>query len=39
MTATATFIAPKAPRRRPAGANRGASVVVGFVALLLIGVE
>ncbi|MBB3159341.1 raffinose/stachyose/melibiose transport system permease protein [Microbacterium proteolyticum] len=37
MTATATLIAPKAPRRRPAGASRRSSVVVGFVALLLIG--
>ncbi|MDQ1135743.1 raffinose/stachyose/melibiose transport system permease protein [Microbacterium sp. SORGH_AS 1204] len=40
MTATATLVTPrggKAPRRRPAGANRGSSVIVGFVALLLIG--
>lgn len=40
MTATATLVTPrggKAPRRRPAGANRGSSVLVGFVALLLIG--
>ncbi|MDQ1085147.1 MULTISPECIES: carbohydrate ABC transporter permease [Microbacterium] len=40
MTATATLVSPrggKAPRRRPAGANRGSSVLVGFVALLLIG--
>ncbi|MGN7969454.1 carbohydrate ABC transporter permease [Microbacterium sp. 22296] len=37
MTATATLIAPKVPRRRPAGASRGSSVAVGFVALLLIG--
>lgn len=40
MTATATLVTPrgvKAPRRRPAGANRGSSALVGFVALLLIG--
>lgn len=40
MTATATLVAPKAPRsvrRSPAGANRASSVIVGFVALLLIG--
>jgi len=37
MTATATLVTPRAPRRRPAGANRGSSVLVGFVALLLIG--
>jgi raffinose/stachyose/melibiose transport system permease protein len=40
MTATATLVTPhggKAPRRRPAGASRGSSVLVGFVALLLIG--
>ena len=40
MTATATLVTPrgaKAPRRRPAGSNRGSSVLVGFVALLLIG--
>lgn len=37
MTATATLVTPKAPRPRPVGANRGTSVLVGFVALLLIG--
>lgn len=37
MTATATLVTPRVPRRRPAGANRGSSVLVGFVALLLIG--
>ncbi|KTR95779.1 thiamine ABC transporter ATP-binding protein [Microbacterium testaceum] len=40
MTATATLVTPrgsKAPRRTPAGTNRGSSVLVGFVALLLIG--
>lgn len=40
MTATATLVAPKAPRsvrRSPAGSNRSSSVIVGFVALLLIG--
>ncbi|WJS90402.1 carbohydrate ABC transporter permease [Microbacterium testaceum] len=40
MTATATLVAPKAPRsvrRAPAGSKRSTGVVVGFVALLLIG--
>lgn len=40
MTATATLVAPKAPRsvrRAPVGRNRSSSVIVGFVALLLIG--
>ncbi|MFF0909375.1 MULTISPECIES: carbohydrate ABC transporter permease [Microbacterium] len=40
MTATATLVAPKAPRsvrRAPAGRRRSTSVVVGFVALVLIG--
>ncbi|MDF2664836.1 MAG: ABC-type sugar transport system, permease component [Microbacterium sp.] len=40
MTATATLVTPrggKAPRRAPVGTNRGSSVIVGFVALLLIG--
>lgn len=40
MTATATLVAPKAPRssHRPSGGkNRSSSVIVGFVALLLIG--
>ena len=40
MTATATLVTPRGgrtPRRRPAGANRGSSGLVGFVALLLIG--
>jgi raffinose/stachyose/melibiose transport system permease protein len=40
MTTTATLVAPQAPRsslRSPAGAKRSTSVLVGFVALLLIG--
>ena len=40
MTATATLVAPKAPRsarRSPVGTSRSSSVIVGFVALLLIG--
>ncbi|MFJ4039398.1 carbohydrate ABC transporter permease [Microbacterium sp. NPDC090007] len=37
MTATATLVAPKAPRRVAAGSKRSSSVLVGFVALLLIG--
>ncbi|MDU0346891.1 carbohydrate ABC transporter permease [Microbacterium sp. KSW2-29] len=40
MTATATLVAPKAPRsvhRSPAGAKRSSSLLVAFVALLLIG--
>ncbi|MCC4247422.1 MULTISPECIES: carbohydrate ABC transporter permease [Microbacterium] len=40
MTATATLVAPKAPRsarRAPVGTKRSSSVIVGFVALLLIG--
>lgn len=40
MTATATLVAPKAPRsahRSPAGAKRSSSLLVVFVALLLIG--
>lgn len=40
MTATATLVAPKAPRsarRAPVGTSRSSSVLVGFVALLLIG--
>ena len=40
MTATATLVTPrggKAPRRSAVGTNRGSSVIVGFVALLLIG--
>lgn len=39
MTATATLVTPrgKAPRRAPVGSRRGTSVIVGFVALLLIG--
>ncbi len=37
MTATATLVAPKAPRRVAAGSRRSSSILVGFVALLLIG--
>ncbi|MFN3950743.1 carbohydrate ABC transporter permease [Microbacterium sp.] len=40
MTATATLVAPKAPRsvrRSPAGTKRSSSLLVAFVALLLIG--
>jgi raffinose/stachyose/melibiose transport system permease protein len=40
VTATATLVAPKAPRsarRSPVGTSRSSSVIVGFVALLLIG--
>lgn len=40
MTATATLVAPRAPRsarRSPVGTSRSSSVIVGFVALLLIG--
>lgn len=38
MTATATLVAPRAAKtpRRPAGSNRFSSVVVGFIALVLI---
>ena len=38
MTATATLVAPRAAKtpRRPAGSSRFSSVVVGFVALVLI---
>ncbi|PTT20143.1 thiamine ABC transporter ATP-binding protein [Microbacterium sp. HMWF026] len=37
MTATATLVTPKAPRRVAAGSKRSSSILVGFVALLLIG--
>ncbi|WP_295781329.1 carbohydrate ABC transporter permease [uncultured Microbacterium sp.] len=37
MTATATLVTPKAPRRVAAGSRRSSSILVGFVALLLIG--
>lgn len=37
MTATATLVTPRAPRRVAAGSKRSTNVVVGFVALLLIG--
>lgn len=40
MTATATLVTPRSsrpPRRSPAGSRRASSVMVGFVALLLIG--
>ena len=39
MTATATLVAPNAPRtaHRAPGRSRSSSVIVGFVALLLIG--
>ncbi len=37
MTATATLVTPRAPRRVAAGSKRSSSVVVAFVALLLIG--
>ena len=38
MTATATLVAPRAAKtpRRPAGTSRFSSVVVGFIALVLI---
>ncbi|SIS16454.1 carbohydrate ABC transporter permease [Microbacterium sp. RURRCA19A] len=38
MTATATLVAPRAAKtpRRPAGSSRFSSVVVGFIALVLI---
>ncbi len=37
MTATATLVTPKAPRRVAAGSKRSSSILVAFVALLLIG--
>lgn len=40
MTATATLVTPRGsrtPRRAPVGSSRGTSVIVGFVAVLLIG--
>lgn len=37
MTATATLVTPRTPRRVAAGSKRSSSVVVAFVALLLIG--
>jgi len=40
VTATATLVTPRGsrtPRRVPVGSSRGTSVIVGFVALLLIG--
>ncbi|MFF7684247.1 carbohydrate ABC transporter permease [Microbacterium sp. NPDC007973] len=37
MTATATLVTPKAPRRVAAGSKRSTNIVVAFVALLLIG--
>lgn len=37
MTATATLVTPRTPRRVAAGSKRSTNVVVGFVALLLIG--
>lgn len=37
MTATATLVTPKAPRRVAAGSRRSSSILVGFVALLMIG--